>query len=383
MKALQIGAGLVGRIIASDLSRDFETTVVDFDPRNLEETRRWAPSARLVQGSCTDEALLAPLLEEADVVTAGVPGRLGYGLMERVIRAGKPYSDISFMAEDFEELDGLAREKGCAVVPDMGVAPGMSNYLMGRGAALLDEVEEAFIYVGGIPERKIPPFNYQVTWSPEDVIEEYTRPARCVRDGKVLEVEAMAELNQRPFPPVGVLETFITDGLRSLVKNLKATTMEERTLRWPGHVEQIRLLRDMGLFGTEPVTLGGATVVPRKVACDLLFPLWKMDPDAGDRDLTVMRVEVTGFKGRDRVTHAWDLFDRYDEGTGMYSMGRCTGFSCAIFARALAQGRVARPGVHAPEKLASDDGLYRFVLDQQAARGLRYVESSQVVRDVR
>ena len=143
MKALQIGAGLVGRIIAADLSRDFETTVVDFDPKNLEEARKLAPKARVVQGSCTDEAVLAPLLEEADVVTAGVPGRLGYGLMERVIRAGKPYSDISFMAEDFEALDGLAREAGCAVVPDMGVAPGMSNFLVGRGAALLEEVEEA------------------------------------------------------------------------------------------------------------------------------------------------------------------------------------------------------------------------------------------------
>ena len=383
MKALQIGAGLVGRIIAADLSRDFETTVVDFDPKNLEEARKLAPKARVVQGSCTDEAVLAPLLEEADVVTAGVPGRLGYGLMERVIRAGKPYSDISFMAEDFEALDGLAREAGCAVVPDMGVAPGMSNFLVGRGAALLDEVEEAVIYVGGIPERKVPPFNYQVTWSPEDVIEEYTRPARCVRDGAVREVEAMGELNQREFPRVGVLETFITDGLRSLVKNVKARTMEERTLRWPGHVEQIRLLRDMGLFDTEPRNLGGASVVPRKVACDLLFPLWKMDPDAGDRDLTVMQVEVTGFRGRDRVTHRWDLFDRYDEATGMYSMGRCTGSSCAIFARALAQGRISRPGVHAPEVLAGDDALYDFVLEQQSARGLRYVESTRVVRDVR
>ncbi len=378
MKAVQLGCGLVGSVIAADMAADYEVTVVDLNPKALDALKAKSPSVKTVVGSCTDAAVLAPLLKDADIVTAGVPGRFGYQMMETVIGLGKSLSDISFMAEDFELLDAFAKEKGVSVVPDIGVAPGMSNYLMGRGCALLDEVEDATIYVGGIPEKKVPPFNYQVTWSAADVIEEYTRPARFVEDGKPVTVEAMDRLTLKEFPKVGELETFITDGLRSLITNLKANRMEERTLRWPGHVEQMRLLRSMGLFDETPRKLGGVEVVPRDVACDLLFPMWKMDPEKGDRDLTIMQVEVHGFKGKDEITYTWDLWDRFDEKSWTNSMGRCTGCTCAIFARAIHQGLIKTKGVLAPEKLAADDALYSFVMKEQARRGIVYKETVKV-----
>lgn len=378
MKAVQLGCGLVGSVIATDMARDYDVTVVDLNEKALGALKAKVPSVKTVVGSCIDAGILAPLLKDADIVTAGVPGRFGYKMMETVIGLGKNLSDISFMAEDFELLDDFARERGVVVVPDIGVAPGMSNYLMGRGCALLDEVEDAVIYVGGIPEKKVPPFNYQVTWSPADVIEEYTRPARFVEESKPVTVEAMDRLTLREFPRVGELETFITDGLRSLITNLKAKRMEERTLRWPGHVEQMRLLRSMGLFDETPRKLGGVEVVPRDVACDLLFPMWKMDPEKGDRDLTIMQVEVHGFKGKDEITYTWDLWDRFDENSWTNSMGRCTGCTCAIFARAIQKGLVGQKGVLAPEKLAADDNLYEFVMKEQAARGLVYKETVKV-----
>lgn len=378
MKAVQLGCGLVGSVIATDLAYDYDVTVVDLNEKALEAIKAKVPSVRTVVGSCIDKDVLAPLLKDADIVTAGVPGRFGYKMMETVIGLGKNLSDISFMAEDFELLDAFARERGVSVVPDIGVAPGMSNYLMGRGCALLDEVEDAVIYVGGIPEKKVPPFNYQVTWSPADVIEEYTRPARFVEKCKPVTVEAMDRLTLREFPKVGELETFITDGLRSLITNLKAKRMEERTLRWPGHVEQMRLLRSMGLFDETPRKLGGVEVVPRDVACDLLFPMWKMYPEKGDRDLTIMQVEVHGFKGKDEITYTWDLWDRFDENSWTNSMGRCTGCTCAIFARAIQKGLIRQKGVLAPEKLAADDKLYEFVMKEQTARGLVYKETVKV-----
>lgn len=378
MKAVQLGCGLVGSVIATDMARDYDVTVVDLNEKALDALKAKVPSVKTVVGSCIDAGILAPLLKDADIVTAGVPGRFGYKMMETVIGLGKNLSDISFMAEDFELLDDFARERGVVVVPDIGVAPGMSNYLMGRGCALLDEVEDAVIYVGGIPEKKVPPFNYQVTWSPADVIEEYTRPARFVEESKPVTVEAMDRLTLREFPRVGELETFITDGLRSLITNLKAKRMEERTLRWPGHVEQMRLLRSMGLFDETPRKLGGVEVVPRDVACDLLFPMWKMDPEKGDRDLTIMQVEVHGFKGKDEITYTWDLWDRFDENSWTNSMGRCTGCTCAIFARAIQKGLIGQKGVLAPEKLAADDNLYEFVMKEQAARGLVYKETVKV-----
>ncbi|MDR1965179.1 MAG: saccharopine dehydrogenase NADP-binding domain-containing protein [Synergistaceae bacterium] len=382
-KAVQIGAGLVGSVIANDMSDEFEVTVVDLNEQALSALKAKNPKLKTAVCSAIDEVGLPSLIKDADIVTAGVPGKFGMKMMEIVIGSGKNLSDISFMPEDFDVLEGLAKEKGVTVVPDIGVAPGMSNFLMGRGAALLDEVAEARIYVGGIPHKPVPPFNYQITWSAADVIEEYTRPARYVKNFEPTVIEAMGDLNEKEFPQVGVLETFITDGLRSLMKNIKAKDMEERTMRWPGHVAQMRLLRDMGLFDEEKRTLGGHEVSPRDVACDLLFPMWKMSPESGDRDLTVMQVEVKGYKGSDYVTHTWNLCDKFDEKTMVNSMGRCTGFTCAIFARAIAQGLISERGVIAPEKLAGADKLYDFVMSSQARRGIIYTESCNVVKNVR
>jgi saccharopine dehydrogenase-like NADP-dependent oxidoreductase len=383
MKAVQIGAGLVGQLITADLMQDFEMTVVDLDERALKAIKGKYPGVKTAVASATDAAALGPVLEDADIVTAGVPGKFGYEMMKTVIGLGKNLVDISFMAEDFEQLDGFAKEKGVTVIPDMGVAPGMSNFLVGRGAALLDEVEDAHIYVGGIPTKPVPPFNYQVTWSPKDCIEEFTRPVTVVRDGKKEVLEATSGLHLRDFPGVGTLEAFYTDGLRSLAKNIKAKNLGEMTLRWPGHVEQMRLLRTMGLFEKEPKILGGKEVVPLDVAADMLFPLWKMEPEKGDRDLTVMEIDVHGFKGSDEVTWSWYLLDYFDEKTWNTSMSRCTGCSCSIFARAVAKGLVKGKGVLPAEKLASNDELYDFVISEQKKRRINYVESVKIVKNVR
>lgn len=383
MKAVQIGAGLVGSIIAADMGRNFDVTVVDLNENTLSSIREDNPEITTAVCSCTDSVCLPRLIRDADIVTAGVPGKFGRKMMEIVIKSGKNMADISFMPEDFEELDGLAKEYGVTVVPDMGVAPGMSNFLIGRGTHLLDEVENAVIYVGGIPHKPVPPFNYKITWSAADVIEEYTRPARYVKDHCPVVCEAMGELYEKEFPKAGLLETFITDGLRSLIKNIRAKNMEERTMRWPGHVAQMRLLREVGLFDEEKRILGGVEAVPREIACDLLFPMWKMEPEKGDRDLTIMQVEVSGYKGRDLVTYKWDLWDIFDEKSWKNSMGRCTGFSCSIFAQAIVKGLIKEKGVIAPEKLAASDELYNFVMTEQRSRGINYKESININKNAR
>jgi len=383
MRAVQIGAGLVGSIIADDMSKSFQVTLADLDQNALLAAAAGNHEIKTVVCSCTDEVALSKIIKDADIVTAGVPGKFGRKMMETVIRAGKNMADISFMPEDFEELDEIAKEYGVTVVPDMGVAPGMSNFLVGRGAALLDEVENAVIYVGGIPHKPVPPFNYQITWSAADVIEEYTRPARYVRDYKPTVCEAMGKLYEKEFPKVGILETFVTDGLRSLVKNIKAKNMEERTMRWPGHVAQMRLLREMGLFDEGKRLLGGFEVVPRDIACDLLFPMWKMEPEKGDRDLTIMQVEVSGYKERDFVTYTWDLWNIFDDKTWKNSMGRCTGFTCSIIAQAIVKGLIKEKGVIAPEKLAASNELYGFVMAEQRSRGINYEESVRIKKNAR
>jgi len=228
-----LGCGRVGAVLAEDLAREeaFQVTVVDRDPAALAALEQRARVATEV-ADLADAASVRRLIRPADLVVGAVPGFLGYQTLELVLEQGKQYADIAFMPEDYRPLQALARERGATAVVDCGVAPGISNVLLGKCAAEFDTFEQARILVGGLPRLRTWPYQYKAPFSPIDVIEEYTRPARYVHDGEPVTVEAMEGLNLKEFPRVGVLETFITDGLRSLIKNVKAKNMEERTMRW-------------------------------------------------------------------------------------------------------------------------------------------------------
>lgn len=379
MKILVLGCGLVGRLIATDLVRDFEVTVLDPDAEALAMLSRNVP-VQTVTGSALDRSLLGRLCRDAAVVCGAVPGRLGFEVMRLVIEQGKPLVDISFMPEDFLALDELAKARGVTVIPDMGVAPGMSNLLAGRGASLVDEVDELRLYVGGLPLTPVPPFNYKIVFSADDVLEEYTRPARFMEDGRVVTTEALSGIEELDFPGVGVLEAFFTDGLRSLLTTIKARRMVEKTMRYPGHASQMRLLRDIGLLDDQPRTVLGTEVIPRRVLAQFLFPKWKMRPEDGDRDLTAMRVVVRGKRSGQEVLCTWDLLDRFDEPTFTHSMARTTGYPCAIMARAVAAGLVPRTGVLAPETLAGVEPLFHFMMTQLQQRGISFHETVTTAR---
>jgi len=379
MKILVLGCGLVGRLIATDLARDFEVTVLDPDFGALAALSGAVP-VRTVAGSALDRNLVAELARAATVICGAVPGRLGFTVMQSVIELGRPFVDISFMPENFLALDELARAHDVTVIPDMGVAPGMSNLLAGWGARLVEEVEEIRLYVGGLPLRPVPPFNYKIVFSADDVLEEYIRPARYVEDGQVVTVEALSAVEELDFPGVGVLEAFFTDGLRSLLGTVKARRMLEKTMRYPGHASQMRLLREIGLLDDQPRSILGHDLVPRKVLAQFLFPKWKMHPELGDRDLTAMRVVVQGNRSGQNIRYSWDLLDRFDEPTFTHSMARTTGYPCAIMARAVAAGMIHRTGVLAPETLADNEPLFHFMMGELQQRGITFHETVTLER---
>ena len=221
------------------------------------------------------------------------------------------------------------------------------------------------------------PFQYKAGFSPSDVIEEYTRPARMVEDGKIVIREALSGQECIDFPETGVLEAFITDGLRSLVHTLDIPNMQERTLRYPGHADLMRAFRETGLFSLEPVEVDGRMVRPRDLTSRLLFPLWSYED--GEEDLTIMRITVQGRQGSDMVRWTWDLYDTYDTATGTTSMSRTTGFPCTIIARMLATGDIDSPGVLPPEVLGQREGFKETVLDALAARDITLRESVEVL----
>jgi len=232
--------------------------------------------------------------------------------------------------------------------------------LAGWAARTLDRCDTIEILVGGLPRTRHWPWQYKDPFSHHDVIEEYVRPSRIVEAGRVGVKEALSEPELVTIPGIGTLEAFYTDGLRSLADTLKVPNMREKTMRWPGHAELMRTLRHLGLFSHEHVTVGGARVKPIDLTAKLLFPHWTYEE--GEADVTVMTVRAWGTRGGRAVRLAWTLHDELDPATGFPSMSRTTAFPATSVLRLIAAGKVAKPGVHAPEALAGMPGVLDAVI---------------------
>lgn len=367
-RILVLGAGRVGGFMAEDLAAeaDFEVTIADVDPESL---NRFASvgSAQTVSRDLSDPAVVRDLARDHDLVVGALPGGLGYRALAAVIEAGTNCADISFFPEDALTLDEAARARGVTAVVDCGVAPGLAGIVAGYEAARLDRADRLRIDVGGLPVVRTWPFEYKAVFSPADVIEEYTRPARIKRAGRIETVPALSAVESVDFPEIGTLESFITDGLRTLL-DLAFADMEERTLRYPGHADRMRMLRDTGFFDSEPITVDGVTVSPLSLTSRLLFPRWRLAPD--EAEFTVLRIEADGEQEGKRVRRTYDFLEVTDTERGHTSMARATGLPNTVMARRLARGELVRPGIVTPERIGADVSLAESVLADLAGRGV-------------
>lgn len=370
-RVVVLGAGRVGAVIAADLAREagLRVRVADASPAALEAAAaRSGGRVETERADLSSPAEVGRLAAAADLVVGALPSRFGYAALGAVVAARRPCVDISFMPEDAREHAQAARDAGVPVVVDMGVAPGMSHLLAAHAVARLGGARRLRILVGGLPVERRMPFQYKAGFAPSDVIEEYTRPARVVEDGRAVTRPALSTVERVDFDGLGTLEAGLTDGLRSLVDSLDVPDMSELTLRWPGHYDLMRAFGAAGLFSEEPLEVGGARVRPIDVTSKLLVEAWTFQP--GEEDLTVMRVEVESAERR----LVYDVLDRYDRESATTSMARTTAFPCAIVGRMLLDGTWDRPGVFAPEELAPAPGLVERVLAEHRSRGVHYVE---------
>lgn len=369
MRVVVLGAGRVGAVVAADLANDFDVLVCDASEANLARAQVLSTKPLLADVlDFSDAAALSAVLDEADIVVGVAPSRFGFGMLQAAIKAGKPYVDVSFMAEDGWEFAASAKKHGVCAVIDCGVAPGLSHLLAGCGYAQLDSCERIGIYVGGVPVERTLPLEYKAPFSPSDVLEEYVRPARVVEGGQVVTHEALSGVEQLHIPGVGTMEAFFTDGLRSMVDRLEVPDMFEKTMRYPGHATFMRTLRSIGLLDTKPLTVGQVQVSPRDVLAELLFPLWEYGPD--EDDMTVLRVDVEGVRAGARLRLRWDLVERTDPETGVSSMARTTAFPCTAMVRLIAAGEVCEPGVWTMEQLGKRQAVVDGVIDQLLLRGI-------------
>lgn len=363
-----LGGGRVGGAIVRDLTAvdDFNVTIADVDPVAVDRLMEDGADGMCLDLS--DPANVARAVADADLVVGAVPGFMGYRTVELVLEAGKPVVDISFFPEDAFGLDEKAKAAGVPCLVDCGVAPGLSNLVIGRLEEALDETHSFRCLVGGLPVERTWPWDYKAPFSPADVLEEYTRPARFRVDGNEVVAPALSDVELIHFPGLGTLEAFSTDGLRSLLTTAKTPTMVEKTLRYPGHADLMRLLRDTGFFSKDPVQAASGQVRPLDVTSALLFDQWQFEE--GEPDLTVMRMEMEGVKDGQRVRHVYNLLDYYEPDTETSSMARTTGYSCTAMVNVVASGLWKEPGVAPPEVVGKKEDCFEAVLKHLDERGV-------------
>lgn len=369
-----LGAGRIGAPMALDLAADpeFRVCAVDNNPEIL-KVFDTVPSIRTLVSDLSEPQNVKEAVRGYDLVVSAVPGFMGFETLRAAIEAGKDVVDIAFFPEDPFLLNPPAKERQVTAVVDCGVAPGMTNLLAGHVDRMFDKTETLTIYVGGLPEVREWPYEYKAGFSPLDVVEEYVRPARYVENGKVVVRPALSEPELVAFPEIGTLEAFNTDGLRTLLTTLDIPDMKEKTLRYPGHVEKIGVLRETGFFSDEEIEVKGARVRPRDVTARLLFPKWQLKP--GDRDLTVLRMIVEGRRDGRNVRHVFEMLDRYDPATRVHSMARTTGYAATMMVRLLARGLYVERGVSPPEFIGRKAECVAFMLEGLRKRGVVYWET--------
>lgn len=357
-----VGAGMVGSAIAGDLAKKHDVTLCDLNEERLKEIKS-SVSLRTLKTDVSDKIQLKKAIQDSDLVVGAVPGFMGFDCLKAIIEAGKNVVDISFFNEDPFELDRLALENNVTAVVDCGVAPGLSNIILGYYSERM-KIQSFECYVGGLPADKKTPYEYKAPFSPIDVIEEYTRPARIMEDGNIVTKEALSE-PELIETEVGTLEAFNTDGLRSLLKTMKIPNMKEKTLRYPGHIYLMKVLRDTGFFGKEGINIQGKIIRPIDLTSKLLFPLWKLEKY--EPEFTILKIKIKS-EGEE---FEFSLLDKFDIDTQTSSMARTTGYTCAAAVNLILNGDYRTKGISPPEYLGKDEKCFNKVQIYLEDRGIR------------
>ncbi|MEK4254178.1 saccharopine dehydrogenase C-terminal domain-containing protein [Ureibacillus sp. FSL K6-2830] len=360
MKVVVLGAGLMGREIARDLSASDKVEKVYLADLDIEMVNDFINEANLqkieaVYCNAEDEQQLRDIISKGDVCV----NALFYEFNERVANAAIDVGvhsvdlggHIGEVTENVLKLDEQAKEKNVTIIPDLGLAPGMINILVGYGASKLDRVESIQLYVGGIPVKPEPPLNYTRVFSLEGVIDHYTEPAKIIRDGQLVKVESLSGVEPIYFDQFGTLEAFYTSGgtstLYKTFPNVK--TLEYKTVRYKGHAEKFQLLRELGFFDRDNiVNVDGVEVKVRSVVREALKKKLYLGKK---QDAVVLRAIIIGEKSGEQVTYEYETILKRDENSEVTAMAQATAGTIASVAIMIGEGTISQRGVFPPEMI--------------------------------
>jgi lysine 6-dehydrogenase len=303
-----------------------------------------------------------------DGTLSAVPYFYNLGLAEAAMEAKCHFADLggnNTVVRKELTLDKKAAKKGIGIAPDCGLSPGMASILGGELMRRIGGKADALkIYVGGLPQNPKPPFNYQLVFSVEGLINEYAEPARILRKGKLISIEPLTEVERFKIPDFAELEAFHTSGGTSTMPETYGKNIGEcfeKTLRYPGHVQMIRFLYDLGLFSSKKRKIGKVEVSPRAVMSDLMVEKFSGD----EPDVTVMRVEAH----RDGQIAAFTMIDKYDPATKLTSMMRTTAWPASVVLQMMVTGEITKRGAVLQER----DVPARQFLSEMSARGVNLI----------
>ncbi len=373
-----LGAGMVGSTMAIDMTKKHNVTLTDLSQNVLKHVKQKCNSLTTQQLDVTNKENLQSIIKKYDLVINAVPGFLGFETLKRIIEADMNVIDISFFPENSLELDALAKKHNVTAIVDCGVAPGMDNIILGYYNEKM-KLTDFECLVGGLPKTKKWPFCYKAPFSPIDVIEEYTRPARYVEHGEEVVREALTDCEYVEFDKVGTLESFNSDGLRSIIYTMpNIPNMKEKTLRYPGHVEYVKVLKESGFFSKEKIDVKGKKVTPLDFTSKILFNEWKLGET--EEEITVMRVTVKG-ENANRQTEevVYNMHDEYCPETKTSSMARTTGYTATAAANMFLEGLFSEKGVFPPELIGKHEACFNYFMKYLEERNIYYVKSSRLI----
>jgi len=373
-----LGAGMVGTAMAIDMAKKHVVTITDLSEVALEKAKQKCNKLETQELDVTNKTKLKNAIRGFDLVICAVPGFLGFETLRSIIETDKNVIDISFFPENALELDALAKEHNVTAIVDCGVAPGMDNIILGYYDQKM-KLTDFECLVGGLPKQKKWPFCYKAPFSPVDVIEEYTRPARYVDHGQLVVRDPLTDCEYIEFDRVGTLESFNSDGLRSIIFTMPhIENMKEKTLRYPGHVEYVKVLKESGFFDEDAIDIEGNKVSPLAFTSKILFNEWKLGEK--EEEITVMRVTLKGENTKGETEEiVYDLYDEYCVETNTSSMARTTGYTATAAANLFLDGLFTEKGVFPPELVGKNEKCFDYFIEYLKERDIEYVKSSRIL----
>jgi len=374
-RILVLGAGMVGSAIAYDLAGRHDVSSADINKEALKKLEKF--SITTIHMDLSKFSQISKIVQDYDLIIGAVPGFMGFNTCKAVIESGKNIVDISFFPENAFDLQEIAERNNVFCIVDCGVAPGMDNLILGYHSERM-EVKNFICYVGGLPKIRNKPFEYKAPFSPIDVIEEYIRPARYVENGFIVIKEPLSDPEYLEFDNIGTLEAFNTDGLRTLITTMNnIPNMKEKTLRYPGHIEYIKVLKDAGFFSNSEGEIGNYRIKPIDFTSKILFDSWKLKDN--EPEFTVMRIIIEGIEQGKKIRYEYNLYDEYDVNTGITSMARTTGYTATAVANLIIDKNPEFRGVIPPEFIGKNqeyiDYIFSYLTDRNVIYRIKKSES--------